>query len=113
MELTINGKNYPLTFGIKALEMLDAEYSLEQNGAKLGGGIMYASVLYEMGAPKLLPMLISAGLLASKAKPSMESIDAFIDSLDMEEYDALYKDVYENFTKTPRVAYQINKLMNQ
>lgn len=113
MEITIKDKTYTLNFGIKALEALDKHYKVEQSGMEIGGGVVYANGLYEMASPAFLSVLIPAGLLTSKTKPSLDDIDEYINSLDMDEYEKLYNDVYENFIKTPRVAYQMQKLMNK
>jgi len=109
MQLTINGKEYDLNFGIGFLRELDKKYFIERNGAKFGNSM-------EMKIPMLLAKdtvtladVLYVATCALKKRPSQIDIDAFIDSV--EDIEAIFDEVIEELKKSNATKSQVAKLL--
>ena len=110
MQLTINEKSQELVFGVEALEFLDNKYKMEQGGMELGMSIAYVLTNFATGNVSMLSDLIEAGTRVNKPKPTRKEINEYIVSLDLDDLEKLYDDIYENFTAQPVVALQMKRL---
>ena len=106
MEITINDKTYPLTFGFDFIDYVNRENGMEADGMKtnIGGAAMLnASMAGRL--PSSLRLLIKGGTCNLKQKPSNKDIDAFIDEIaeDDEAYDALFDEIQDELGKRPAI----------
>lgn len=106
MEIEINGKNYPLTFGFDFIDYVNKENGMAADGIKtnIGGAAMLkASMAGRL--PSSLRLLIKGGTCNLKQKPSNKDIDAFIDEIaeDDDAYDALFDEIQEELGKRPAI----------
>lgn len=75
MDLTINGKEYHLQFGLKFIRELDKTYTQKADGMEFGLGIETAIPYLKMENPVVLYELIKAGTSHLKSKPSNDDIE--------------------------------------
>lgn len=94
MEITINGKDYKLNFGIKFIREAD-KFTL----TKLGNGMEFSA-----GLGSLLSKILNGDMVAffdivylatctNSKRPSKTEIDEYLDSLNTDEFDTLYNEV--------------------
>lgn len=78
-QVTINGKTYPLTYGMEFFRYLDEHAGVKSEGIGLGAGLeMTVSRLYIPGNIVAFYDLIKAGTATLKQKPSNEDIEDWI-----------------------------------
>lgn len=78
-QVTINGKTYPLTYGMEFFRYLDEHAGVKSEGIGLGAGLeMTVSRLYIPGNIVAFYDLIKAGTATLKQKPSNDDIEEWI-----------------------------------
>jgi|SRR5690625_239594 len=104
MELTINGKDYELRFGIKAINTLDNLNKQSIEGLEFGVGVEMTNTKLSMGRPQGLVEAIKAGTSHLKSKPSTTDIEEYVEELaesDFEAYDKLFNEIKEAMEQSP------------
>ena len=106
MNLTINGKEYELKFGLDFINHLDKKYFIEQNGLKIGQGLISVIAQIEIGNPAILLDLITAATL--KGKPKVEEIKKFIEN--EADIEGLMVSFLSELEKSPMTRFTLKKL---
>ena len=102
MNLKINGKDYEILFGFKAIDYLDRVYFIETNGLKLGQGIGFAYNYLLNQQPLALFHAIRAGTITEKQQPSDAEIEAFaMEAGEKDNLEKLYKELANELKKQP------------
>ena len=107
MNLTINGKDYDLYFGLDFINHLDKKYFIEQNGFKLGQGLTYTVAQIELGNPSILVDLIVAATITG-SKPKIDEVKKFVEA--QEDLEVLMEDFLSLLEKTPIIRFNLKKL---
>lgn len=107
MILTINGKNYELTFGLGFLAEMNKRKPAEFEGMKTGYGAM---ALFNMGQllgdPLAFYDLVKAATAEATQKPSDEELEAYLTQLIVENrIEAVFGDIMDEVKKSPILAY--------
>ena len=106
MEIEINGKNYPLTFGFDFIDYVNRENGMEADGVKtnIGGAAMLNAGL-QGRMPSSLRLLIKGATVTLPQKPSNKAIEQYIDELadDDDAYNAVFDSVEEELGKRPAI----------
>ena len=107
MILTINGKNYELTFGFGFLAEMNKRKPAEFEGMKTGYGAMALfSIGQFFGDPLAFFDLIKAATAESPQKPSNEELEAYIEQLIKEgRFDSVFNSIMTDVKKSPILAY--------
>lgn len=94
MNITINGKEYELVFGLKFIRELDKTYTQKIDGMEFGVGIETAIPYLKMKNPVVLYEIIKAATSHLKSKPSNEAIEKELEKLAEEDkLDQLFEDI--------------------
>ena len=109
MDLKINGKDYPLSFGLDFIAALDGKHYVEPNGIKLGQGLTAAVANIQLGNPTILIDLIQAATITEKIKPTLLEIKTFIEN-DVKDVEALMDDFFDAFTKAPMTKFLLKRI---
>lgn len=107
MILTINGKNYELTFGLGFLAEMNKRKPAEFEGMKTGYGAM---ALFNMGQllgdPLAFYDLVKAATAEATQKPSNEELEAYLTQLITENrIDTVFSEIMVEVKKSPILAY--------
>lgn len=107
MILTINGKNYELTFGLGFLAEMNKRKPAEFEGMKTGYGAM---ALFNMGQllgdPLAFYDLVKAATAEATQKPSNEELEAYLTQLIVENrIEAVFSEIMAEVKKSPILAY--------
>lgn len=107
MILTINGKNYELTFGLGFLAEMNKRKPAEFEGMKTGYGAM---ALFNMGQllgdPLAFYDLVKAATAEATQKPSNEELEAYLTQLITENrIDTVFSEIMSEVKKSPILAY--------
>ena len=107
MILTINGKNYELTFGLGFLAEMNKRKPAEFEGMKTGYGAMALfNVGQFLGDPLAFYDLIKAATAEAPQKPSNEELEAYLTQLIVEgRIEQVFTSVLEEIKKSPILAY--------
>ena len=107
MILTINGKNYELTFGLGFLAEMNKRKPAEFEGMKTGYGAMALfSVGQFLGDPLAFFDLIKAATAEAPQKPSNEELEAYLIQLINERrIDQVFSNIMTEVKKSPLLAY--------
>ncbi|MBF0699426.1 tail assembly chaperone [Streptococcus danieliae] len=107
MILTINNKNYELTFGLGFLAAMNKHKPAEFEGMKTGYGAMALfNVGQALGDPLALYDLIRAATAASPQKPSNKELEDYLTQLVVEgRLDQVFANILEEVKKSPILAY--------
>ena len=107
MILTINGKNYELTFGLGFLSEMNKRKSAEFEGMKTGYGAMALfSVGQFLGDPLALYDLIKAATAEAQQKPSNDELEVYLTQLAVENrIDHVFDLIMSEVKKSPILAY--------
>ena len=81
MELTINGKNYELKFGLGFINAIDNIYTQEMHGVSFGMGLELLNTYLRLGRPTALFNVIKAGTSHLNSKPSNADIESYLEDL--------------------------------
>ena len=107
MNLTINGKEYELHFGLDFINYLDKKYFIEEQGFKLGHGLLTVVTQIEMGNPLVLVDLILAATITGN-KPKLEDVKKFIENEG--DVEVLMNDFLSALETTPIIRFKMKKL---
>lgn len=106
MNIEINGKTYPLTFGLRFLDTVDKErgFTADVEGMQMNTGAGGMSMLQqglEVYSPTHLATVIRAATATERQKPSNQDIEKFIESLaeNGDEYYDFYDDIKDEMGK--------------
>lgn len=107
MILTINSKNYELTFGLGFLAEMNKRKPAEFEGMKTGYGAM---ALFNMGQllgdPLAFYDLVKAATAEATQKPSNEELEAYLTQLITENrIDTVFSEIMSEVKKSPILAY--------
>lgn len=107
MILTINGKNYELTFGLGFLAQMNKQKPTEIEGMKTGYGAMaLLNIGKALGDPLALYDLIKAATAEASQKPSNQELEAYLTQLVLEErLDNVFDDIMSEVKKSPLLVY--------
>ena len=94
MQLTINGKEYGLNFGVRFVRELDKTIGASIKGINFGMGVAKALVGLGSYDSAVLSDVIYAATAASKKRPTAKEVDDFIDE-DGTDLDSLFKQIPE------------------
>lgn len=107
-EVIIDGKNYPLIFGLDFIRTLDKIYFLDRDGLKFGAGLIQARIGLMQGNPLTLQEIVMAATCTHKpAPPRPEAIELWLYEQDMEQ---LAQDFLAYLKKSPATTLMIQKL---
>lgn len=90
MDLTINGKDYELKFGLKFIRQLDKVYKVDYQGLEFGMGVNLAFMNLNQYNPTALVEVINAALSHHSSTPKFNKIEEKIEDY-AEENDGLGK----------------------
>jgi hypothetical protein len=76
--ITIDKKDYTLTFGFDFIRELDKRYSISDGGVSFGFGVQHAVVDLQQKNPVILLDLIQAATITERQKPSVKAIEAYV-----------------------------------
>lgn len=108
MNITINGKEYELEFGLKFIYEMDKAYTIKQGGAEFGMGIESAITYLAMRNPTVLQQIIKAGTSHLKSKPSDQDIEnELLKIAEKGSLDKLFKDVMKAMESAPFLKQKI------
>lgn len=107
MILTINGKNYELTFGLGFLAEMNKRKPAELEGMKTGYGAMALfNVGQLLGDPLAFYDLIKAATAEAPQKPSNEELEAYLVQLITEgRVEQVFESIMAEVKKSPILAY--------
>lgn len=107
MILTINGKNYELTFGLGFLAEMNKRKPAEFEGMKTGYGAMALfNVGRFLGDPLAFYDLIKAATAEAPQKPSNEELEAYLTQLIVEgRIEQVFTSALEEIKKSPILVY--------
>ena len=107
MILTINGKNYELTFGLGFLAEMNKHKPAELEGMKTGYGAMALfNVGQLLGDPLAFYDLIKAATAEAPQKPSNEELEAYLVQLITEgRVEQVFESIMAEVKKSPILAY--------
>ena len=98
MQITVNGRDIALNFGIRFVRELDAKYHfIMKDGKRIGTGLEETVPMLLTGNVLVLEDVIRAAAWKEEKKPSNDELDDFIDSV--EDIDALFKSVLDELKK--------------
>lgn len=76
--ITIDKKDYTLTFGFDFIRELDKRYSISDGGVSFGFGVQHAVVDLQQKNPVILLDIIQAATITERQKPSVKAIEAYV-----------------------------------
>lgn len=104
MNLTINGKEYELKFGISFINAIDNMYTQDMKGIQFGMGLEMVNTYLSLGRPTAVMNVIKAGASHLNSKPSTADIESYLEELAMSddgEYEQLFDDINEAMKQAP------------
>lgn len=82
-EITINGKEYPIKFGLKFIRELDKIYNIDQKGLRFGVGLTVIAQRLAMLDVTVIPTIIKLALSKEDSKNiTMEMLDEWVENQD-------------------------------
>ena len=107
MNLTINGKDYELYFGLDFINYLDKQHYIEQEGFKIGHGLTTIVTQIEMGNPVVLVDLILAATITGN-RPKPDEVKKFIET--EADIEVLMNDFLSALETTPIIRFNMKKM---
>lgn len=101
MQLTINGKEYELNFGVRFVREMDKNLGAVMHGINFGMGVAKALAGLNAYDAAVLADTIYSATVASKKRPSANEVDDFIDS--NSDLDSLFKQVKDEMNSANAV----------
>lgn len=104
MQLTINGKDYPIYIGLEAIKILDEMYTMNIPNVtdKYGNGVNLITVRLLDNDPVAITNFIKAGTSTLQQKPSNADLEAYIMNIFEEgKENELCKEIIEFLKKSP------------
>ena len=90
--ITIENKDYTLTYGFDFIRELDKRYSVSDGGVSFGFGVQHAVVDLQQKNPVILLDLIQA-TITERQKPSVKGIEAYVvEEAEKDQLDSLFDD---------------------
>ena len=99
MNVTINGKDYPIHIGLDCIDYLNRVYYIEQNGVKIAQGINLALTELYMQNPVALLHMLKAGTITEQSQPSTKEIKDYLET------EADLEVLFEDFLGALRTAH--------
>lgn len=82
-EITINGKEYPIKFGLRFIRELDKIYNIDQKGLRFGVGLTVIAQRLAMLDVTVIPTIIKLALSKEDSKNiTMEMLDEWVENQD-------------------------------
>lgn len=98
MNITVNGTDYKIRFGIGFVRAMDEKYFVKtQTGIKFGMGLETKIPILLGGDPVTLAEFLYEGTCTEEKRPSQEEIDDYLDTV--EDMNALFDEVVEELKK--------------
>ena len=104
MKVVVNKKEYELKFGLDFINALDKKYYIEEEGIKLGQGLVYVVIQFELGNPLVLLDLMVAGGVKEKVEEIKRYIEGRVD------IEAVMNEFEEGLKKSSVVRFSMKKL---
>lgn len=102
MELTINGKEYELNFGLGFIREMDKLHEQQMQGISFGIGLEMMTAQLEMGRPTILLDIIKAGTAHLKRKPTAKEVEQYLEEKALDgELENLFKELKEATAQAP------------
>lgn len=115
--IEINGKDYPLSFGIDFIREMDKRYHIDAEGFPLGAGLQSAIIYLVQENPVIIEDIILSATHTLKSVPSKEGIEAWIEEqAEKDELEQVYADfltALENAPMTKKKVKQMKEAMEQ
>lgn len=114
MNLTINGNDYEVRFGVRFVKKLDEKYSNTIGGITYGTGLETRLPFLFNEDITVLSEFLYEGTCHLKKRPTVEQVDNYID--DCEDIEALFEEVksdLKNQNATRKKALTIEKAMSK
>lgn len=100
--ITIENKDYTLTYGFDFIRELDKRYSVSDGGVSFGFGVQHAVVDLQQKNPVILLDLIQAATITERQKPSVKGIEAYvIEVAEKDQLDTLFEDFLAELRTQP------------
>jgi hypothetical protein len=100
--ITIEKKDYTLTFGFDFIRELDKRYSISDGGVSFGFGVQHAVVDLQQKNPVILLDLIQAATITERQKPSVKGIEAYVvEEAEKGHLDSLFDDFLSELRTQP------------
>ena len=94
MQITINGREIELNFGIRFVRELDKKFHVVlDNGKRIGTGLEETIPMLFTGSIQALEDILQAAVWGAEKKPTQEELDDYLDGV--EDVDALFEAVLE------------------
>lgn len=82
-EIIINGKEYPIKFGLRFIRELDKIYNIDQKGLRFGVGLTVIAQRLAMLDVTVIPTIIKLALSKEDSKNiTMEMLDEWVENQD-------------------------------
>jgi len=82
-EITINGKEYPIKFGLRFIRELDKIYNIDEKGLRFGVGLTVIAQRLAMLDVTVIPTIIKLALSKEDSKNiTMEMLDEWVENQD-------------------------------
>lgn len=108
MIVQINGTEYELHFGIKFVRELDKAHHIDHEGLQFGAGVEMLYPLLVNGNPTALSEIIWTATNTEKARPTLQQIDEYLESLD--DLDSLISEVSSELKNGKMTRKQVQKI---
>lgn len=114
MQITIEGKEYDLYFGLDFLEWCEDNAGLKVDGVNMGiGGFNMLYSKLEMNDPVAIMKILKGATNTLKSKPSNTQLEFFLEGKIVEdEFEEFAEELQDTLKKQPFTSVQIKK-MNQ
>lgn len=100
--LEINGKEYPMSFGLDFIREMDKRYTVDAQGFPLGAGLQSALIYLVQENPTVLEDIILSATHTLRSVPSHKDIESWIEEkYEDDSIDGVYKDFLSAFENAP------------
>ncbi|MEK4984699.1 MAG: tail assembly chaperone [Streptococcus thermophilus] len=100
--ITIEGKDYTLTYGFEFIRELDKRYAVSDGSVSFGFGVQHAVVDLQQKNPVILLDIIQAATITERQKPSVKGIEAYvIEEAENDRLDSLFDDFLSELRTQP------------
>lgn len=113
--LEINGKEYPLSFGIDFIREMDKRHQIDAQGFPLGAGLQSAVIYLVQENPVILEDIILSATHTLKSVPKKADIEAWIEDQedDLEKVFADFLSALKTAPMTKKKTVQMVEAMEQ
>ncbi|MCM0724308.1 tail assembly chaperone [Latilactobacillus curvatus] len=100
MNLTINGQEQELNFGVRFVRELDKVAGINKDGVQLGFGLTRSLPGMQTYNPATLSDVIYAATATNSPRPSRNDVDDYIDSIEsIDELEKVFEEVNQGIDK--------------